>query len=226
MKRLIVATVVGAVALTACAQRGTDLGAPVSAESGEASEKNTSEKSGRKARQKSRSAARKSPVPVQTAETRPATECLPSSGGGDHLAQLTDVRVGAHGGYDRVTFEFAPPENGPGAFGVPRYEIARITAPITEDPSGRHVEVDGHHHAAIVFHGGTGVDLTTSNPKGYEVTYGGPREIKPGFGVLAEAQQTGDFEATLSWAFGLNRASCWRVFQLQDPVRVVVDFQH
>src|SRR5918999_284979 len=226
MKRLFVVIVVGALALTACGERGTDLGAPVSAESPKDSEKEASAGSHRKARQKSKGAAKRAPSPVEATASGPAVECSPASGGADHLAQLTDVRVGTHDGYDRVTFEFAPPENGPWAFGVPRYEISRITAPITEDPSGRPVEVDGDHHAGIVFHGGTGVDLTTSSPKGYKLTYQGPREIRTGFGVLAEAQETGDFEATMSWAFGLNRASCWRVTQLQDPVRVVVDFLH
>lgn len=109
---------------------------------------------------------------------------------------------------------------------MPRYQVSQVTPPITEDASGRPVAVDGDHYAGVVFHGGTGVDLTTSDPKGYKLTYTGPREIKPGFGVLAEVQETGDFEATVSWAFGLNRAACWRVFHLQDPVRVVVDFLH
>jgi hypothetical protein len=234
MKRLLVAMVVGALSLTACAQRGTDLGAPVSTESERVSEESSPTGSHRKTRQKSRGrpnravapADNEAPAPVDIAGSQTATGCSPATGGGDHLAQLTDVRVGTHPGYDRVTFEFAPPENGPGAFGVPRYEIARMTPPITEDPSGHRVAVDGHHYAGIVFHGGTGVDLTTSDSRGYEVTYGGPREIKPGFGVLAEAQETGDFEATMSWAFGLNRASCWRVSQLNNPVRVVVDFLH
>jgi hypothetical protein len=104
--------------------------------------------------------------------------------------------------------------------------LSRIASPISEDPSGRPIAVDGDHHAGIVFHGGTGVDMTTSDRQGYKMTYKGPREIKTGFGVLAEAQEIGDFEATMSWAFGLNRASCWRVSLLQDPVRVAVDFLH
>jgi hypothetical protein len=219
MKRLLVAMVVGALTLTACAQRGTSLGAPISAPSEEASNPDRSHKTDRS---KARSSGQNAPAPAPIA----ATECAPATGGGDHLAQLTKVRVGTHDGYDRVTFEFAPPENGPVAFGVPRYQLSRASLPITEDASGRTVAVDGHHYAGIVFHGGTGVDMTTSDPNGYKLTYTGSREIKPGFGVLAEAQQTGDFEATLSWAFGLNRESCWRVSELQDPMRVVVDFLH
>jgi hypothetical protein len=224
MKRILVAMVVGALALTACAQRGTGPGAPASEQSEQASKKASPDGSHKKARPKARSTG--APAPVGTTGSVRATECATATGGGDYLAQLTAVRVGTHQGYDRVTFEFAPPENGPMGFGVPRYQISGVTSPITEDPSGRTVAVDGHHYAGIVFHGGTGVDLTTSDPKGYKLSYTGPGEIKAGFGVLAEAQETGDFEATLSWAFGLNRASCWRVSELQDPVRVVVDFLH
>ncbi|HEV8571584.1 MAG TPA: hypothetical protein VGR49_00870 [Actinomycetota bacterium] len=226
MKRFFVAMVVGALALTACAQRQASLGAALSAKSGKASEKAKSGKSQKNAHSSPRSAGKKADSPAATGESEQATECSPATGGGDYLAQLTAVRVGTHDGYDRVAFEFAPPENGPGAFGVPRYQMSRVTPPITEDPSDRPVAVNGQHYAGIVFHGGTGVDLTTSDPKGYEQTYVGPREIQPGFEVLTEAQETGDFEATMSWVFGLNRASCWRVSTLEDPVRVVVDFLH
>jgi hypothetical protein len=228
MKKLLVAMVVGAMALTACAERGTGLGAPVSTESEEASENGMGAGSAKKARQKSRSGAARTRAPTltQPAPSQAAVECSPASGGGDHVAYLTDVRVGTHDGYDRVVFEFAPQENWPEFFGIPRYQMSRIAGPITDDPSGQPVAVDGNHYASIVFHGGTGVDMDTSNPNGYELTYRGPREIKPGYAVLTEAQETGDFEATMTWAFGLNRASCWRVSVLEDPARVVVDFLH
>lgn len=226
MKRMLVALVVGALTLTACAEGAVDLGAGLSAPAGKTSEKAKSGKSHKKARPKHRSSDVKAEAPNDAAASQPAAECSPASGGGDHLAQLTKVRVGTHDGYDRVVFEFAPPENGPAAFGTPRYRISRMTPPITEDGSGRPVAVDGAYHAGIVFQGGTGVDLTTSDPKGYKVTYAGPREINTGYRVLEEAQETGDFEATMSWAFGLNQASCWRVSVLDDPLRVVVDFLH
>jgi hypothetical protein len=226
MKRLLVAMVVGALALTACGQGEAGLGAAVSVHSGKASENTKSGKTHKKARSKPRSGGEKAAEPVANPGSQQPAECSAATGGGDYLAQLTEVRVGTHEGYDRITFEFAPPENGPVAFGVPRYRLSRVTPPITEDGSGRPVAVDGAYHAGIVFHGGTGVDMTTSDPKGYKVTYAGPREIKTGYRVLEEAQETGDFEATMSWAFGLNQSSCWRVSKLADPMRVVVDFLH
>src|SRR4051812_23699039 len=50
--------------------------------------------------------------------------CSASSGGteGTPAVQLTDVRVGAHEGYDRVTFEFGAPDGSSSASsGVPRF---------------------------------------------------------------------------------------------------------
>jgi hypothetical protein len=135
---------------------------------------------------------------------------------------LVDVRVGTHDGYDRVTFEFAPPADGQ-YFGLPPYEIASATPPITEDGSGEPVIIDGRSFAVVVFHGASGVEF---NPDGYSLSYAGPKDFRPDFTALAEATQTGDYEATLSWAFGLNRASCWSVHVLDNPLRVAIDFPH
>jgi hypothetical protein len=142
------------------------------------------------------------------------------------FAQLVDVRVGTHDGYDRVTFEFAPSSDGGQYFGLPPYEIHSVMPPITEDPSGEPMSVDGSHFATVVFHGGTGVEFTEDAEDGYILTYTGPREFQPGFPALAETSRMGDFEATLSWVFGLNRDSCLRVHELEGPVRLAIDFPH
>jgi hypothetical protein len=88
------------------------------------------------------------------------------------------------------------------------------------------MSVDGSHFATVVFHGGTGVEFTEDAEDGYILTYTGPREFQPGFPALAETSRMGDFEATLSWVFGLNRDSCLRVHELEGPVRLAIDFPH
>jgi hypothetical protein len=151
-----------------------------------------------------------------------AKPCEAVSGGAEgKVANLVDVRVGAHEGYDRVTFEFAPPADGQ-YFGLPPYDVKAATLPITEDGSGEPVDVEGDSFATVVFHGASEVDFTS--PEGYEITYDGPKEFRPGSGALVEATRTGDFEAVLAWAFGLNQGSCWTVQELQDPIRLVIDF--
>lgn len=155
--------------------------------------------------------------------SKPASCDAVNGGSENHVATLVDVRVGAHEGYDRVTFEFAPPADGK-YFGLPLYQLRSATPPITEDGSGAEVDVDGDSFATIVFHGASGVDFTGKS--GYEVTYDGPQEFRPGYEALIEATRTGDFEATLSWAFGLAEGSCWTVHELDDPLRVAIDFTH
>jgi hypothetical protein len=152
--------------------------------------------------------------------TGASSEPCDALGGGseNHAATLVDVRVATHEGYDRVTFEFAPPSDGQ-YFGMPQYEIVAVTPPIRQDGSGDPVDVDGESFAGIVFRGASGWDVTGD-------TYDGPNEFRPGFEALAEAEQTGDYEAVLSWAFGLKQGSCWTVHELEDPVRVAIDFSH
>ena len=148
--------------------------------------------------------------------------CEPQTGGEDGVfMNLTDVRVGAHDGFDRIVFEFAEPKPNPaGNGGIPYYEIRQAKPPFTQDPSDLPLDVFGDAFVHLVVQGATGYDFD-GNP-----TYGGSRLLTPGFGTLAEAAQAGDFEATLSWVFGLSRPTCWDVQELHNPDRLVVDFHH
>lgn len=130
------------------------------------------------------------------------------------------MRVSTETNADRVTFEFKTTSMGKV---MPRYEIDAAKPPISEDPTGNPIEIDGKSFAQIIFHGASGVD-TDKDPA--VKTYTGPKELKPRFEVLLEAEQTGDFEATLGWAFGLSRASCWKVSQATDPLRLTIEFPH
>src|SRR5206468_10960933 len=106
------------------------------------------------------------PQALKHAASEPKS-CQPSTGGTEgSLAQLVDVRVGTHDGYDRVTFEFAPPADGQ-YFDLPPYQMVAATPPITEDGSGEPVSVDGSRFAVIVFHGASGVEF---NPDGYALS--------------------------------------------------------
>jgi hypothetical protein len=157
-------------------------------------------------------------------EAQPETPvvCEPQTGGDDGVfTNLTDVRVGAHDGFDRIVFEFEEPKPNPGGHGgIPFYEIRQARPPFTQDASGLPVDVFGDAFVHIVMQGSGGYDFD-GNP-----TYAGSRTLTPGFGTLAQAVQTGDFEATMSWVLGLSRATCWQVQELHDPDRLVIDFHH
>jgi hypothetical protein len=167
------------------------------------------------------------PPPTETAAPPPPAEpapanCRAQSGGeaGVYM-NLTDVRVGAHNGFDRVVFEFEAPDPNPaGNGGIPHFQIATAKPPFTQDPSDLPIAVEGDAFARIVFQGASGYDFDGN------ATYDGPRRLTPGFGTLAQVVEGGDFEATMTWILGLSRPTCWEVSELHNPERLVIDFHH
>jgi uncharacterized low-complexity protein len=225
MRKMVILAVAGALGLTACASAalpvasgGNDRSAAKNVSSGAPASPSPKSTQGKSGSHKAGSKKAKAPKPKSCGPIRGGTE--------GKIAQLVDVRVGTHDGYDRVVFEFAAPK-GDGAkyFGLPPYELHSATPPIMEDPTGEPMSVDGSRFATVVFHGGSGVEFDDSED-GYTITYTGPKEFRPGYPALAEASQQGDFEATLSWVFGLDSASCWKVHELKGPVRLAIDFPH
>jgi hypothetical protein len=179
------------------------------------------------------SATHPSEAPVtSTTEPAPPTEpaatgaepksCAPGTGGEEGVyTNLVAVRVGAHNGFDRIVFEFSPPDPNPaGNGGIPHFDIRTAKPPFSEDPSDIPIDVEGDAFARIVFQGASGYDFDGN------ATYDGPRRLTPGFGTLAQAVEGGDFEATMTWILGLSRMTCWQIQELHDPDRLVIDFHH
>jgi hypothetical protein len=138
---------------------------------------------------------------------------FPQTGAGTVArAQITDVRVGTHAGYDRVVFVFGD--------GIPEFTLDKATPPLLQDPSGLPLEVQGDAYWQLVMQGGTRL-----SPSGH-MTYDGKTDFKPGFPQLAELVEGGDFEAVSTWYLGLESASCVRVLTLSDPSRLVLDIEH
>ena len=139
--------------------------------------------------------------------------------GNAERAQISDVRVGAHEGYDRIVFEFEK--------GIPALDVKVGKPPFTKDPSGLPLEVAGDVFLVFTLRGGTAV-----TPNG-RVTYDGPTDFTPGFTPdhppLVQFVQAGDFEAQSEWVAGLTKPvgmtepDCIRVFALSDPDRLVID---
>ena len=62
---------------------------------------------------------------------------------------------------------------------------------------------------------------------GQPPTYTGPERLDAAnLGNITEAVLLGDFEATTSWAIGIDQEAGFRVFHLPSPSRVVVDVNH
>lgn len=131
---------------------------------------------------------------------------------------LTDVRVGAHGCYDRVTFELKPKQgdtDGPVSWKA-RYE----EPPITEDASGRTVAVKGNAFLVVTM-SATGVDLTR---EAAPATYTGPASIEAADTTrIRQVRRIGDFEGVLTWVIGVDTKRPFHVTTDTAPARVVVD---
>jgi hypothetical protein len=152
--------------------------------------------------------------PLEGAGTDPVI-ALPTS---DTTALLEHVAIGRHEGFDRVVFRFRNV--------VPGYRITYVDPPLVEDGSGARVDVEGNAFVLIRMEPASGFDLETAEGV---LVYKGPRRLsgaEAGTSVVREVVRTGDFEAVLSWAVGLDDRVDFRVTMLQGPPRLVVDFRN
>ncbi len=134
---------------------------------------------------------------------------------GDGTSLLSDVRLGVHDGYERITFEFTGASR-------PGYRIEWVDGPITADGSGEPVEVAGDAYLEVVMQPASGFDMETGVP-----TYTEDDRIPTVKGnvVLADLVRTGDFEAVLTWVAGAKRRVPFAVTTLTGPTRLVIDLQ-
>jgi hypothetical protein len=146
------------------------------------------------------------PTPPDT--NLPAFACADASGGKTGVANTITARVGEDQGYDRFVLQFDPI--------VPTYTVKRqANAVFTQGASGQSVTLAGK----------AGVLVTVHSAQGTTTFTGSTDVATPGYKVLLEARQTQDFEGYVSWGLGLSQAACMRVFTLDAPARLVVDFQ-
>ena len=128
-------------------------------------------------------------------------------------AVLTDVRLGAHDGFDRMVFEFAE-----GA-GQPGWQVGYADRP-TAPGSGAPVDVPGRAALGITL---TGAALPGGAPSGVQPWDGGPRLSLPGTATLDTLVDAGLFEGKASFYAGLDGRQPFAVARLASPPRVVVD---
>jgi hypothetical protein len=103
---------------------------------------------------------------------------------------------------------------------TPGVDAGYVDPPITQDASGREVDVAGRAFLRIRMEPASGVDLASGDPNP-EQTYDGPDRL-PGAGGIAEVVRTGDFEANLTWVIGLDAQVPYRVEADASMVRVYI----
>jgi len=137
---------------------------------------------------------------------------------GQETALLERIAVGRHEGYDRVVFQFRHDLAG--------YKVQYVQPPLKEDGSGNPVEVQGGAVVVVRMEPASGFDLNTGEGV---MVYKGPRRIDgsaAGTSIVQELVRTGDFEAVLSWAIGLQDRVDFRVRTATSPARLIVDFRN
>jgi hypothetical protein len=146
------------------------------------------------------------------------TTASKSAGPDAPLALLTDVRVGTHGCFERVVFELRPQEGqAPGPLG---YTVEYQPGPITEDGSGKALEVEGSAFLVVRLTA-AGADLTKEDAP---MTYTGPFVLDPaGTTRIRQVRRAGDFEGVVTWAIGLDKQRPFAVSTEEVPARLVVD---
>ena len=142
-----------------------------------------------------------------------STERREAEPSGEGLLTTTDVRVGTHDGFDRVTFELA----GDSQVG---WFIGYEDDP-RQDGSGFEVEVAGNTTLEVRL---LSIAMPGDGPEGAELfmdDVAGP----PG-GVILEVVNDNVFEGHHTFFIGLDEELPYRVARLDDPQRVVIDLVH
>ena len=123
---------------------------------------------------------------------------------------LADVRVGEHDGYDRIVLEFT-------GTGTPGWTVDYVDEAVL-DGSGEVVELDGDAILDIYASG-------TTYPESGQDSYDGPRQFQPASGGdVVDVYVAGTFEGYTQVLAGLEGDRVpFRVFDLSDPSRLVVD---
>lgn len=163
-----------------------------------------------------------SPAPETTGQNsggagmlgQPTTEIKQASSTGAFDLEVTNVRVGAHDGFDRVVFEFS-------GEGQPGWYVTSTAEP-RQQGSGHLIDYAGSHALNVMING---------TP--YPFDLGIPEDEWPQPGPVAGAGDVvqgvsfhGIFEATSQYVIGLDDPSAFSVTRLDNPTRVVIDVEH
>jgi hypothetical protein len=157
--------------------------------------------------------------PLDIEETTGESEAVQSSGA---RLTLTDVRVGTHDGFDRVTLELG----GEGAAGW----FTSVSEEAQNHGRGDTVELDGSHALTVALRGielpperDGDVDPYVPEDAGEDR----PRIDAPaGSAVLTEVVVGTVFEGQKQVFLGLDDEVAYRITRFEDPERVVIDLVH
>ncbi len=163
------------------------------------------------------------PTPVDSAVApAPSANAVPDSSewtvgivdlgaSGEGTAVLADVRAAAHGGYDRVVFEFEATR--------PAVHVEYVDRPVRACGSGEVVALPGDGWLLVRFSG------ARAHTEAGEATVD-PTTRDLGLPTALALARTCDFEGEVSWVVAASSPEPVRVTALDGPPRLAVDLRH
>jgi hypothetical protein len=163
-------------------------------------------------------------APVDTARSAaqqpavdPATQQAWTAGVRDQVrtvprpVTLRDVRVGVNQGFDRVVLEFL-------GSSVPGYRVEYVDRPVHHCGSGDPVPVTGDAWLAVTLRG-----TQAHTDQGQPTVQGRERRLQ--MPIVKELEFTCDFEGVVEIVLGVSRPNRYRITELQNPTRLIIDVQ-
>lgn len=132
--------------------------------------------------------------------------------GGSGVATLTGFRTGRQDGFDRVVFEFAGNR-------LPGYHIEYSDTPARHCGSGLPVRIAGGGLLSVR------MAPARAHDDAGNVTVA-ERDVTTGLTVIERLAVTCDFEAEVAWVIGVAKPNGYRVLELIEPTRLVIDVLH
>jgi hypothetical protein len=123
---------------------------------------------------------------------------------------LTSLRAGRHANFDRVVFQLDGP--------IPSYYSVRYVPVVRLDGSGEPLQLRGTAFLEVV------VRAPTHDQNNHPVLR--PSRLRPNFPALREVNAPGSFEGQTTAGIGLTKQVGFRVLELTNPTRIVVDLAH
>lgn len=151
------------------------------------------------------------PADTEVAEATYTTEELRVPPQGAELV-IQDVRAGTHDGHDRVVFEFS-------GTGRPGY-VAGYTPEPRQQASGNPLDVNGNAYFELMIQG---TPMDQMSPREDLIGVGPVAGVSAG--NVSQVVHGGVFEADTQYVIGVDQARPYTVTVLENPTRVVVDFQ-
>ena len=128
------------------------------------------------------------------------------------VATLREVRTARQQGFDRVVFEFEGSQ-------LPGYHLEYIDKPVRQCGSGDPTPIAGDAWLQVRM-----IPAQAHTEAGEATVQERERHLK--YSNLLELESTCDFEAHVEWVLGVASPNRYRVLELTNPARLVVDVRH